>query len=244
MGNLKNITWLNGIYSLHPDDLNIIPFDTITTEAKDDSFCGLPLISPPPVLSPGEFNQIFPKSVNRSLDASSIQTYSPLQLNQNLSQNERFSLLCIAPSALRQAEILKTVQECVSSDMKAQPNGPNTDRESSIASIEPTKPKPELNQQDESSPKKQAAKNKELLAGTKRLQYELLDLRLEMLKHSKCEGYIKRYVEQMTGRVLSEDTASDVQQATTVVSSNNKEKRLVSLPAAMSHYPDKSEKAD
>ncbi|KAJ5974847.1 hypothetical protein N7481_008554 [Penicillium waksmanii] len=290
MGNLKNITWLNGIDSLGPDDVNIIPFDAITTEVKDDSFCGLPLISPPPVLSLGEFNQIFPKSVNLTLDASSIQPYSPLQLNQNISQNEIFSLSCIAPSALRQAENLKTTQECVSSDMKAQPNGPNANRENSIASIEPTKPKPELvngslasntkstmqpskplmplahhelllkrnrqaakrcrqkrklqNQQDESTLKKQAARNKELLAGTNRLQYELLDLRLEILKHSQCEGYIKRYVEQMTGRVLSEDTASDVQQATTVVSANNKEKRLVSLPAAMSHYPDKSEKAD
>ncbi|CAI7639630.1 unnamed protein product [Penicillium pancosmium] len=247
MGNLKNITWLNGFDCLRPDDVNIIQFDT-TTEAQNDSFCGLPLISPPPVLSPGEFNQIFPKS------------------------NEGFNISWIAPSAFRQAEVLKTAQECVSSDMKAQPNGPNTGRESSIASIEPTKPKRKLvngslvsntkstmqpskpsiplahhelllkrnrqaakrcrqkrklqNQQDESTLKKQVARNKELLAGTNRLQYELLDLRLEILKHSQCEGYIKRYVEQMTGRVLSEDTASDVQQATTVVSANNKEKDL------------------
>jgi predicted nucleotide-binding protein (sugar kinase/HSP70/actin superfamily) len=65
-------------------------------------------------------------------------------------------------------------------------------------------------QQDELTLKTQAARNKELLAGTKRLQYQVLGLRLEILKHSQCEGYIKRYVEQMTGRVLREDTASDV----------------------------------
>lgn len=261
MGNLRNIMWLNGIDSLRPDDVNIIPFDTITTQAQDDSFCGLPLISPPPVLSPGEFNQIFPKSVNFSLEASSIQPYSPLQPNQNISQNERCSLSCIAPSALRQTETLKTAEEYISLDIKTQPTGPDKDRESSIASIEYTKPKPEQingslpsntestmqpsklsmpithrelllkrnrqaakrcrqkrklqNQQDESTLKMQATRNKELLAGTKRLQYEVLDLRLEILKHSQCEGYIKRYVEQMTGRVLREDTASDVQQQAT-----------------------------
>jgi hypothetical protein len=82
------------------------------------------------------------------------------------------------------------------------------------------------NQQDESILKKQATRKKELLADTKRLQYEVLYLRFQILKHSQCKGYIKRYVEQMTGRVLREDTASDVQQATTVVSSNNKEKEL------------------
>jgi hypothetical protein len=162
---------------------------------------------------------------------------------------------------LRQTETLKTAEEYISLDIKTQPTGPDKDRESSIASIEYTKPKPEQingrlpsntestmqpsklsmpithrelllkrnrqaakrcrqkrklqNQQDESTLKMQATRNKELLAGTKRLQYEVLDLRLEILKHSQCEGYIKRYVEQMTGRVLREDTASDVQQQAT-----------------------------
>jgi hypothetical protein len=121
--------------------VKIIPLDTITTDAQDDSFCGLPLILSPPVLSPGEFNQILPKPVNLSLDASSIQLYSPLQLNQNISQNyfnKRFTISCIAPSAWRQTEILKTAQEYIFLDIKTQPNGPNKDRESSIASIEHT----------------------------------------------------------------------------------------------------------